>query len=75
MFHSPSGRTFLDPYGGVKTGLPVSLATADTLPVDVDPARLDQRKYLLTQFDGARRALDAPDRSPQFDRYQKMAFG
>src|SRR5207248_3128543 len=73
--HTPSGKTILDPYGGVRPDCRFPLAAADSLPEGVSLERLGVRKSLLEQFDATRRTIDLAEKSGQFDLYQKMAFG
>jgi hypothetical protein len=75
IYHSPSKKVIHDPYGGIKPDSRFPLAAADTLPVDVSPNRLNDRKCLLRRFDATRRAIDSAARSQRFDHYQAMAFG
>jgi hypothetical protein len=67
-------RDFKSPFGGVAPAGRFHLSSLGQLPADVPPARLQQRRSLLEQFDGLRRTLDAADAVRSFDRYQERAF-
>lgn len=64
-----------EPYVGIDGSGKFSLSEAGSLPGDLTLDRLDQRRSLLGQFDGARRDLDAADGPRGYDRFQNMAFG
>jgi hypothetical protein len=64
----------LDPYGGVKPDCRFLFSRSDSLPPDVTLDRLARRRSLLTQFDQARRHLDAQDRVRAFNRTQQLAL-
>lgn len=63
-----------DPFAGVTKEGNFRLSDAGQLPADVPPARLDLRRSLLTQFDEARRSLEASAAEGTFDKYSQVAF-
>jgi hypothetical protein len=45
------------------------------LPAGMSPGRLEERKDLLTQFDQARREVEASEKMQALDEFQRRAFG
>jgi len=63
-----------EPYMGITPESRFELATATDLPAEITLDRLDQRRSLAQQLDGARRARDASAAGQQMDRYRAMAY-
>jgi hypothetical protein len=63
-----------EPYMGIAPEGRFELATATDLPAEVTLDRLDRRRGLLQQLDGARRGLDKTAAGQSLDRYRGMAY-
>jgi hypothetical protein len=63
-----------DPYIGCSTDAHFVVPSATSLQEDVTLDRLNRRRSLLEQFEGARAGLESRSRGQQLDRYQQMAF-
>jgi Protein of unknown function (DUF1501) len=63
-----------EPYMGITPESRFELATATDLPAEITLDRLDQRRSLVQQLDGARRQRDASSAGRQLDRYREMAY-
>lgn len=72
--YSDENKKFYDPYGGTTPDGRFFLSSLDKDQADVPPARLNNRRTLLGQFDRARAAVDAQHPEATFDRYQQNAF-
>lgn len=64
-----------DPYMGVSDDTHFAVPSATAMEHDVTLDRLNRRRSLLAQFDGARRELGTTPAGRQFNRYQQMAYG
>lgn len=64
-----------DPYMGITPDCGFSLAGAGRLPAEVTLDRLDSRRTLLDQLEGARRDLDRSPAGQSSDHYRQMALG
>ncbi|MFW6125359.1 MAG: DUF1501 domain-containing protein, partial [Pirellulales bacterium] len=65
---------FRDPYLGLSSDSHFVLPSGSALPPEVTLDRLNRRRSLLEQFDGARRELGRSVAGRSLDRYQQMAF-
>jgi hypothetical protein len=64
-----------EPYMGITPESRFELATATDLPTEITLDRLDRRRSLVEQLDGARRLRDDSAAGRQLDRYREMAYG
>jgi len=69
------GRAFLDPYLGIKPTDTLELVGNDRRESPIADGRFALRRSLLTQFDRARRELDAQGNQGNFSHLQESAFG
>jgi hypothetical protein len=63
-----------EPYMGITPESRFELATATDLPAGMTLDRLDRRRSLVQQLDGARRQRDDSAAGRQMDRYREMAY-
>jgi hypothetical protein len=63
-----------EPYVGISTDSRFELTGATDLPADLTVDRLDRRRSLLDQLDGARKARDNSPAARDGDRYREMAY-
>jgi hypothetical protein len=63
-----------EPYMGITPESRFELATATDLPAGITLDRLDRRRSLVQQLDGARRQRDESAAGRQMDRYREMAY-
>jgi hypothetical protein len=68
-------REFLDPFAATTAEGRFRLSSMGQSLGDVPVERLNLRRSLLEQFDGARRRLDAPESARVYDKFRRMAFG
>jgi hypothetical protein len=68
-------REFLDPFAATTAEGRFRLSSLGQSPGDVPVERLNLRRSLLRQFDGARLRLDAQESGRAYDKFQRMAFG
>ncbi len=67
-------QAFRDPYGGIQPDGRFPIASAGTLDAHLTLDRLDRRRALLDQLDGARRQADSSGSTRSLDRYRGMAY-
>jgi hypothetical protein len=67
-------KRFHDPFAGVTLAGRFRLSSAGQLPDDLPVERVNLRRSLLRQFEGARRQLDWQHGAQAFDRFQRMAY-
>src|SRR5262249_24596554 len=68
-------REFLDPFAATTAEGRFRLSSLGQPPGDVPVERLNLRRSLLEQFDGARLRLDAQESGRAYDKFRRMAFG
>jgi hypothetical protein len=68
-------REFLDPFAVTTAEGRFRLSSMGQSLGDVSVERLNLRRSLLEQFDGARRHLDDPESARVHDKFRRMAFG
>jgi hypothetical protein len=63
-----------EPYMGISPDSRFELASATDLPAEITLDRLDRRRSLMQQLDGARRRRDDTAAGRQVDHYREMAY-